>query len=266
MNMSKIRHRRKYICLGVAFMAIAFYGVAQGAEKAPTPKTCDAMDRPCLLDILRQSADGIDNVSWRDQTYRELAKTLAFDGQDDAAIALIDKIQTPDTQAMTIRGIGMTAAPRRLSGAARDELFTKQRARAEKIADPPSCAIALTCIAMGQAFAGDDEGSWKTAGEMKNDALRHKAFGETAEIQAERGDIAAALKSVRFIDTDSFRNKAYFNVSKIMADRKRFPDALAAAAAITNPYKRAAAIQYILDIQKPREAIADPKAAKGAAE
>lgn len=251
MSMSKTGSRRKYSRLIVVLMAIAFLNATAQAKQ----EACAAEDRACLLLLLRHSADGIDNISWRDQTYRELAKTLAFEGDIDGAIALIDRIQTPDTQAMTIRGIGMAAAEHKKSGAALAPVFEKLRGRADKIADPPSYAIALTYIAMAQAFAGDDDGAWKTAGDMENAALRHKAFAETAEIQAERGDSAAAMKSIAFIDSDSFRNKAYFSIAKIFANRKMFAPSLNAANAITNAYKKAAAIQYILDMQKPREAV-----------
>lgn len=215
--------------------------------------SCSAQDRACILNEIEAESAKIENPSWRDQSYRELAKTRAFDGDMDAAIALIDKIETPDTQAMTIRGIGMAAADLNLSQDEYDALFAKLRARAEKIKHPPSYAIALTYIAMAQAFAGDNEGAWKTASEMENDALRHKAYGETAEIQAEAGDTAAAMKSIGFIESSAFRNKAYAVVSKLMADRENYDGALAAAMAITNSYKKAHALQYILDAQKPRD-------------
>ena len=72
---------------------------------------CAVDDRSCIIKELQSSATGIENASWRDQTYREIAKTLAFEGDIDGAIALITKIETPDTKAMTIRGIGMAATP-----------------------------------------------------------------------------------------------------------------------------------------------------------
>ncbi len=131
--------------------------------------------------------------------------------------------------------------------------FAKLRTVAEKIEHQPSYAIALTYIAMAQAFAGDDEGAWKTAADMENDALRHKAYGETAEIQAERGDSQAAMKSIGFIESLAFRNKAYAIVTKLLADRGKLEEALNSAKAITNDYKKAQALQYVLDKQKPRE-------------
>lgn len=214
---------------------------------------CTVSDRSCLLKELQSSADGIENQNWQDQAYRELSKTLAFDGNIDGAITVLNKINNPDTKALTIRGIGMAAADNELDAEEYAAVWTKLRTESEKIEHPPSYAIALTYIAMAQAFAGDNGGAWKTASDMENDALRHKAYGETAEIQAEKGDFAAAMKSIGYIDSKAFRNKAYAIVSKILADKELLQPAFDAAKSIDNAYKRAAAIQYVLDKQKPRE-------------
>lgn len=219
----------------------------------PAHAGCAPENRACIVDSLRKAAGKIETPAWRDQTYRELAKTLAFDGDTDGAIALIEKIENPDTKAMTIRGIGMAAADNKLSKEDYTAVFQKLRAAADKITHPPSYAIALTYIAMAQAFAGDNEGAWKTASEMENEALRHKAYGETAEIQAEKGDYEAVSKSIESITSAAFRNKAYGTVSKILADGGEMESALKAAEAIDNPYKKAEALQYVLDKQKPRE-------------
>ncbi len=213
---------------------------------------CTIDERRCILRSLEDEAAKIEKTPWRDQTYRELAKIYAFDGDMSAAIALIERIESSDTKAMTIRGIGMNAAKINLAQEELFELFTALRAEAEKIEHPPSYAIALTYIAMGQAFAGDNEGAWTTAASMKNEALRHKAYGETAEIQAERLDFEAAMKSISMIGSTGFRNKAYGHVSKILADRKALPQSLKAAQAIENSYQKAKALQYMLNMQKPQ--------------
>jgi hypothetical protein len=222
------------------------------AAEAGEDRPCRIEDRYCVINLLLESTDSIENVTWRDQTYREIAKTLAFEGEIDAALRLIDKISTPDTKAMTIRGIGMAVAESNLSRAEYPQVFEKLRTEAEKIAHAPSYAIALTYIAMAQAFAGDNEGAWKTAASMKNDALRHKAYGETAEIQAEKEDFAGAMASIAFISDVAYRNKAYASISKILADRERLQEALQAAESVSNSYMRAQALQYILDVQVPR--------------
>lgn len=214
---------------------------------------CSIENRLCILQQMKTDAALIDNVSWRDQAYRELAKTFAFEGKTDEAITLIDSIETPDTKAMTIRGIGMAVADHKLTKEKFDPVFKKLRNVADKIEHQPSYGIALTYIAMAQAFAGDHDGAWKTASEMQNEDLRHKAFAETAEIQAERGDFISAQKSIGFIESLSFRNKAYLTVIKILADQKDLVHAYELAKLITNPYTKTEAVQYILDIQKPRE-------------
>jgi len=219
---------------------------------------CKVADTSCAVSVLEGEAAKIENVSWRDQTYRELTKFLARIGRTDQAMGFISKIETPDTQAMTIRGIGMEAADLGLDKAAQDALFGALRVQAETIEHPPSYAIALTYIAMSQAFAGDNEGAWKTASEMENDALRHKAYGETAEIQAEKGDFSAAMKSIDFIESETYRNKSYSIVSKILADHKAFQNAFDAAIKVTNHYKKAQAIQYVLEKQEHAESEVSP--------
>lgn len=223
----------------------------------PVWALCDISDRNCVIEELEASAAQIDKDSWRDQTYREIAKTLAFDGRYDEAIAMVRVIGNPDTQALTIRGIGMAAAENKVPKSLYDIVFNDLRAVSETIDHPPSYAIALTYIAMAQAFAGDHDGAWATAADMENDALRHKAYGETAEIQAEQGAYAHAMKSIGFIESEAYRNKAYSITSKIFADAGLYNDGLGAADKITNAYKKANALQYILDQHKPRELARD---------
>lgn len=246
---------KKFLILMLATTFIHPQAFAQEImpENTKTSNCADAMNRECLIKELDQTTAKIDNISWRDQTYRELAKTYAFDGKIDEGIALLQKIENSDTKAMTIRGMGMASADQDYSPEEYKSIFSKLRAAAEKIDHPPSYAIALTYIAMSQAFAGDNEGSWATAADMENDSLRHKAYGETAEIQAEKGDYASAKISISRIESPSYRDKANQNISKILTDRKKFNEAYDAALLIDNPYKKAQSIQYILDGQKPRE-------------
>lgn len=244
--------RRFYAIFTVFFViafAIAFPCLAEKAKE----KVCVAEDRACVLQEIESTAATIDDKRWRDQTYRELAKTYAFEGDLESALSVVPKIETPDTRAMSIRGIGMAVAGRNPSQEEYESAFTLLRAEAEKIKHPPSYAIALTYIAMAQAFAKDNEGAWKTAADMKNDALRHKAYAETAEIQAEFGDFDAAMISISKIDSAAFRNKAYAIIAKIFADRGLHNESLKAAMEISNAYKKAKAMQYLLDKQKPRD-------------
>lgn len=227
-----------------AFIANITPDLARAQGPAPAP--CPATDAACQLPRLESLTAKITEASWRDQTYRETAKLYMATGDSVRALALLPKIESPDTRALTIRGIGMEAAKLKLDAATRDAIFTALRSEADKIDHPPSLGIALTYIAMAQAFAGDDAGAFATAKSMTNDALRHKAFGESAEIQAERGDLAPALESLAAIDSDSFRNKAHLTVAKIFADKKLYDHAMATAEKINNDYQKSQALLYIM--------------------
>ncbi|PJB69130.1 MAG: hypothetical protein CO093_11195 [Alphaproteobacteria bacterium CG_4_9_14_3_um_filter_47_13] len=220
---------------------ISFPAYAQEKEVS-----CAGEDKGCLLRQLENVTGQITDQNWKDQTYRELAKLLANEMQENNAIALIGKIEHPDTKAMTIRGIGMAAAQQKRSKEEYKSLFTKLRTEAEKIDHPPSYAIALTYIAMAQAFAGDDDGAMKTASDMENEALRNKAYGESAEIQAEHGRFDQAMKSIAAINSGAFRDKAHRTISKILTNRKKYNEALASANAIENAYQKAQSLLYIL--------------------
>lgn len=236
------------ILITALLLAVLIANPAWAADPAPAPSSapCAATDTACLLPQLEALTGKIENVSWRDQTYRELAKLYMAKGMTEEALALIPRVETPDTRAMTIRGIGMEAAKLNLSPEALAALFKALRVEADKIEHPPSLGIALTYIAMSQAFAGDDEGAYATAKSMTNDALRHKAFGENAEIQAERGDLDAALHSLAAIEDSSFRNKAHDIVARIFADHKLYDQAMTTAGKIENDYHKSQAILYIL--------------------
>jgi hypothetical protein len=223
------------------------------AEENQKSQSCAVHNRDCLLDKMITLAADIDNKAWKDQTFREIAKTLAFDGKFEQAVSLIDKIETPDTKAMTIRGIGMMLATHNYSAEELNNKFATLHGKANEINHAASHSIALTYIAMAQAFAGDDVGAWKTCAIMENIALQNKAYGETAEIQAERGDFKAAQKSIQSIKSSAYQNKAYETISRLLSEKSLYEDALSAASAITNPYKKTQALQYMLDKQKPRE-------------
>lgn len=227
------------------------------AESAPAPAaTCTATDIDCMLGLLDTTAATITEKNWRDQTLRETAKLMAKRENYDGAIALLDRIENPDTRAMTIRGIGMAAASLKKPPASYAPLFEKLSAAAAKIDHPPSHAIAQTYIAMAQAFAGDDAGATKTAMAMENAALRNKGLGEAAEIQAERNDLDAALASIGHIDDPAFRDKAHRTVAKILSDRGQYDKSLSAAQKIDNAYQRSQAILHILARQVTPDEIA----------
>ncbi|MAZ76483.1 MAG: hypothetical protein CMH31_04185 [Micavibrio sp.] len=231
------------------FVANAFFS----PSPAQAQTSCIVTDKLCIMQEVESTAQKIENKGWRDQTYRELAKSYTYAGYADKAIALISKIQTPDTKAMTIRGIGFAAADSKWPAEQYTALFKKLTTEADKIEHLPSQAIAYTYVAMSQAFALDDAGAMATAKAMTNDALRHKAFAETAEIQAERGDAAAAFKSIESIDSSSFKNKAYATIAKIFTKQNQLAHAYKAAQNIDNTYTRSKALQAILNKGNPEE-------------
>jgi len=250
-----IRYRKSDIfLLSILFLStLAIIPTKSMAEEQNT--SCKIKDRICIINKMIAQSSEIDNKAWKDQTYREIAKTLAFDREFEEALSVIDLIETPDTKAMSIRGVGMMLGHYGEDKESLAKKFAKLRVKADSITHPPSHGIALTYIAMAQAFTDDNEGAWKTTEDMKNTALKHKAYGETAEIQAEKGDFKSAQISINKIDSLSFRNKAYEIISKILSDKKLYEDAYKAANAITNAYKKTQAIQYMLDKQKPRDRV-----------
>lgn len=237
-------------------VAVLPYAARAAEEKVPT---CTAMDRPCLMRQIEALSTAIDQRDWKDQTLRELAKTYTYENQPDKAIALIEKIDNNDTKAMTIRGIGMAAASLKWEQARYQALFSQLAAQAQKINHPPSQGVAYTYIAMAQAFAGDDAGARKTALAMMNAALRNKALGETAEIEADRGDLPNALESLSKLDSLPYQNKAYDTVSKIFLDKGMIEEAYTCAQKIENAYLKAKSVQRILNKGNAEEVDMEPK-------
>lgn len=219
------------------------------ASPARADMACRAEDRACLIKTLDELTAAIPDDSGRDQTWRETAKLMAAAGMIDEAMAIIPKIKTPDTKAMTIRGIGMAAADLKLPKEKLDALFTQLRAEADKIEHAPSHAIALTYIGMSQAFAGDDAGAMATSASMTNPALRNKAYGETAEIQAERNDLPAVIKSIAAIDDAGYKDKEMGIITKIFTDRAQYENAIEIVKLIGNSYQKSQALLYVLSKQ-----------------
>jgi len=238
---------------GLYLLAAFFLYLVPTTIRAEQAQTCLPQDRPCILKLLEKTAETLPNGPSRDQTLRELAKTLAFDRQYDSALTLLPKINSADTQALTIRGIGMAAAEHQAEPAIIKPLFEKLLAHSQTMTDAPARAIALTYIAMAQAVAGDDDGAIQTSQSMDNDSLRHKAYGETAEIQAKKGKGALALVTLSRIESIPYRNKALLTVSGLLAQGADFENALKAALLIDNAYLQALALQNYLDIRQPRE-------------
>jgi hypothetical protein len=226
------------------FFIFIFSPALAYAQAAPK---CDATDKFCLLQEMEELAPQIENADWRDQTYREMAKTYASNGRLENALLIVSKIENNDTRAMAIRGIGMGAVSAKLSADKYAWLWLALNTEAAKIPHEPSQAIAYTYIAMSQAFAGEDDNARKTASGMKNQALRNKAYGETAEIQAERGDLKNVLITMAAIDSPPYRDKQYDILTRIFLNKGHINEAFESASRIENAYLKAKAIQRILD-------------------
>lgn len=229
------------IIITIFLMSLPAYAAQQQAKQSCAP---DDMD--CLLNDLQTVTGQIGDVRWRDQTYREIAKLLAHEKKNDEAIALIDKIVSPDVKSMTIRGIGMAAADTDLTREQFDDLWTKLLAEAHKIDSPASYAVAINYISDAQAQSGDNEAAMKTALALDNQEMRNKALYDCAKIQADRAQLDASMASIGAIDDPGFRDKGYRDISKIYADNKTFDMAVKAADAIENSYQKAQSVLYIL--------------------
>lgn len=217
---------------------------------------CVATNKSCVMDEIFQISQEINNPAWRDKALRELAKSYTYEGDEAKALNLIHQVEKPDTKAMTIRGIGFAAADSKWKNDKRYQaLFKNLTIEANKIKHEPSYAIAHTYIAMAQAFAKDDKGAMITAKAIRNEALRNKAFGETAEIQAERGDFNKAMASIAAINSTSFRNKAYGTIAGIFIKEKRIGEAYAAAHKIDNAYSKAQVLQKIVNFDNNEETL-----------
>lgn len=212
---------------------------------------CAATDTPCLIAEIENSAKSISEPRWRNYAYRDLAVSKAVEGHYDDATAMVQLIDNPDTQAMTIRAIGMALAiHRKLSDDEYKTLFAKLDKAAQTITDAGAKDIAYTYIAMAQAFAGLDADATHTTMRMTNPALKYKAYAETAEIQAERGDYNAAIQSINAIESAAFKNKALSTVTTLFIKQQDYNSAVKTASAITNPTTKASALQSIVNARQ----------------
>lgn len=227
------------LLLGVFFLSVNIFKAR--AETLPSMLTsCQGRDLKCILDYTAMHLNAIKEDNWRDQIIRDLVMRYADSGYKDEAIALIPKVQNPDTKAMSIRaaGFGLAKYSHQESHATDRAYFTRLDELANTIKHDGARAIAFTYIAMGEALAGLDEDATQTALDMKNSALRNKALGESAEIQSERSDLVAAQKSIAHIDDAAFRDKAYTTTAEIFIKQGQYDNALAMAEKIQNAYKK----------------------------
>jgi len=217
---------------------------------AMTQNKCLVDDTKCIMQHIETNADTITENRWRNYAYRDLAVAYAYKGNIDHAITLLGKIDNPDTQSITVRAIGMALAIHKtLSPDEYKIIFKKLDDFSKTITHEGARDIAYTYIAMAQAFAGLDDDAMTTTLSMSKPELKNKALGETAEIQAERGDYIEALKSLDAISSIAFKNKSLGLISNIFVKQNNYTQAYDFGFMITNPTKKAAALQKIINAQ-----------------
>jgi hypothetical protein len=234
----------------VYFAVLFFFAFVMPSVNAQDSNICETVNTACLNSVIPSTIEGITEPRWRDFANRDYAIATAFDGDIDGAVEIIMKIENPDTKAMAIRATGMALAIHKdLSDVEYRAIFKKLDGAAATIDHEGARDIAYTYIAMAQAFAGLDQDATETTKAMVKPELKYKAFGETAEIQAQRGDFEAAMRSISMINSTAFKNKALGLVSNIFLKQDDYDRAFEAASQITNPTKKAGAYQKILDAQ-----------------
>lgn len=214
---------------------------------------CSNMAKPCLSNRLEQIAPQVTNEKWRNSLYKDLAVIYVRDNHFDKALQQLRKISVPDTQAMTVRSMGMAFAKQKPPATPEQKtaFFDSLKKATENIKHPPSHEIAHTYIAMAQALAGEENASNETAKNMENQALRNKAFAESSEIFAKKGHFETAFRTITYIDTQSFRNKALKIIADIALKDHLYNHALKAGQKIENTWLQAQTIKNILnDMQK----------------
>lgn len=228
------------------FIAAILTGIGTSGSQAQQEETCahDAVD--CRLTEVENTIAEIESDRWRDSAYREIAKLHAAHQSYDQALAVIDRITSPDTQALTLRGIAMEIAANEERQETQDALFKRLHKRAEQINHPPSYHIALSYIAMGQAYADDLEGALATSTMIDNVSLRNKAYGETAEIMALEGDIEAIQQSLSLIVDDAFAAKSGRLISRILLENGFDEEAYEIALNIKDSYQKSQALLFLL--------------------
>lgn len=211
---------------------------------------CNVSNTLCVMAEIKKDAISIENKEWREKALRDLAKTYTQEGYENKAIELINQIQTPDTKARTIQGIGIAAAEKNWSNKKRYKaLFSNLAKEVEKLDHAPSYASAYSYIARAQTLSGDNDGAMETARNMKNSALRHKTLGDIAKIQAEKNNVKLSMKSVSEIESEDSRNKAYSTIARIFIRRGKLEPAYIAGQKITNAYIRTQILQSIINYE-----------------
>jgi hypothetical protein len=203
----------------------------------------------CALKALGEDIPAINNLRWRDQSYREYAKQLLRHNKIDNAIEVVSAISSPDTQALTIRAIGFCVQDLALGDDEKNSHFDLLHIKAGLISQKDSQEIALTYLAMAEANADLFDRALQDAKKIETLSLRQKSFQEIAEIMAAKSEIDSAFIALQNIEDLAFKNKADGVIASAFIKKDLLSPALQAVSYIDDPYIKATALLDILTKQ-----------------
>jgi hypothetical protein len=244
---------KRALTLFIALIGTLFSGAVTSSSHAEVKFSCQELRGDvaleCALKALGEDIPAINNLRWRDQSYREYAKQLLRHHKIDNAIEVVSAISSPDTQALTIRAIGFGVQDLALSDDEKNSYFDLLHIKASLISQKDSQEIALTYLAMAEANADLFDRALQNAKKIETLSLRQKSFQEIAEIMAAKSEIDSAFIALQNIEDLAFKNKAYGVIASAFIKQDLLSPALQAVSYIDDPYIKANALLDILTKQ-----------------
>jgi hypothetical protein len=247
---------KRVLTVLIALICILFSGAVISPSHAEVKFSCQELRGDvaleCALKALGEDIPAINNLRWRDQSYREYAKQLLRHRKIDNAIEVVSAISSPDTRALTIRAIGFGVHDLALSDDEKNSYFDLLHIKAGLISQKDSQEIALTYLAMAEANADLFDRALQNAKKIETLSLRQKSFQEIAEIMAAKSEIDSAFIALQNIEDLAFKNKAYGVIASAFVKKDLLSPALQAVSYIDDPYIKATALLDILTKQDMR--------------
>ncbi len=206
-------------------------------------------DNACISSLLEETLENLENKSWRDQGYRDLAEMYVLQNRPGEALNAIAKINNPDTRAMAIRKSATAVSEIEVTDPEKTIMFEMFEQASKAIQHHPSMEIALTYLSIAMAEAGLFEEAVNAVPDITNVSLRNKAYAEIAEVQARHKNGTLAIQNIKKIETESFRNQAAKRVAGVLAEHNDFKSAVQITEIISNSAHKAAALQGILGLR-----------------
>jgi predicted negative regulator of RcsB-dependent stress response len=228
-------------------LTLCTFGTTANAQDAPCASLQDQQALDCAMSALDLYVPQINNVRWRDQSLREQAKILVRKGDVQKALTLISQITNADTQALTIRAIGIGMKDLTLDDAQKTLYFDALHKHATAITHTGSQEIALTYIAIAEASAGLFQNALKTASKLETRSLRNKSYQEIAEVLSATHKSDDAFFALERIDDTAFKNKAYSVVAAVFIKHQHITNALKATDFIDDPYIKSSSLLHIIN-------------------